>query len=90
MVQLMNLIDNEPPSARPNKTRDFLFQDPGDFLFIGPDREFVDIDSVEKCISIAKVIKGIGQTNYRQARLSPQEPTSIPQIRRSFVHWVSR
>ena len=54
--------------ALPNKTRGFLFQDPGDFLFTGPDRDFVDIDSIDKCIQVAEIIKSTGQPNYRQAR----------------------
>ena len=54
--------------AIPDKTRGFLFQDPGDFLFTGPDRDFVDINSIDMCIHIAEIIKSTGQPNYRQAR----------------------
>ena len=40
-----------------------------DFLFIGPDRQPVTIDLVEKCIQIANILKSTNLPNYRMARI---------------------
>ena len=48
----------------PNKTRGFLFQESGDFQFIGPDREAIDIETVNQCISIADIVRETNKPNY--------------------------
>ena len=52
----------------PNKTRGFLFQESGNFQFIGPDREAIDIKTVEQCINIADIVRDNNKPNYQQAR----------------------
>ena len=39
------------------------------FQFIGPDKDFVLIDSVEKCLEVADVILATGLPNYKMARI---------------------
>ena len=39
------------------------------FEFIGPDRPPVCIDSIEKCIEIANIIRTTGVPNYKMARV---------------------
>ena len=53
----------------PSKTVGFLSHEDTVFKFIGPDRSPVSIDSVDKCIEIANVIKSTGLPNYRLARI---------------------
>ena len=53
----------------PNKTRGFLFQESGDFQFIGPDREAIDIATVNQCINIADIVRETNKPNYQQARV---------------------
>ena len=52
----------------PNKTRGFLFQESGDFQFIGPDRDTIDIETINQCISIADIVRETNKPNYQQAR----------------------
>ena len=52
----------------PNKTRGFLFHESGDFQFIGPDREAIDIEMVNQCINIADIVRKTNKPNYQQAR----------------------
>ena len=52
----------------PNKPRGFLFQESGDFQFIGPDREAIDIATVNQCINIANIVRETNKPNYQQAR----------------------
>ena len=44
----------------PDKTKGFSNHIASDFEFIGPDREPVEITTVEQCISIAEVIISTG------------------------------
>ena len=52
----------------PNRTRGFLFQESGNFQFIGPDREAIDIGTVEQCINITDIVRDTNKSNYQQAR----------------------
>ena len=52
----------------PNKTRGFLFQESGNFQFIGPDREAIDIETVNQCINITDIVGETNKSNYQQAR----------------------
>ena len=52
----------------PNKVRGFLNNSSADFTFIGPDRTPVHIDTVDKCIQIADIIRQTGLPNYQAAR----------------------
>ena len=52
-----------------SKTVGFLSHKDTSFEFIGPDRPPVCIDSVEKCIEIANIIRTTGLPNYRMARI---------------------
>ena len=45
----------------PDKTRGFLFQESGDFQFIGPDREAIGIKTVNQYISIADIVREINK-----------------------------
>ena len=47
----------------------FLSHEDTVFEFIGPDRPQVCIDSVEKCIEIASIIRTTGVPNYKMARV---------------------
>ena len=73
--------------AIPNKTRDFLFQETGDFHFIGSDREPVNIDSVEQCISITDKIRGTKKTYYRQARFCIKSGLNLQSWEHYFQHY---
>ena len=53
----------------PSKTVGFLSHEDTVFEFIGPDRLPVCIDSVDKCLEIANVIRATGLPNYRSARI---------------------
>ena len=53
----------------PNKAKGFINHSSADFTFIGPDRRPVHIDTVEKCIEIADVIRQTGVPNYQTARI---------------------
>ena len=53
----------------PSKTVGFLSHEDTVFEFIGPDRPPVRIDSVEKCIEIANIIRATGLPNYKSARI---------------------
>ena len=51
-----------------NKVRGFINHSSSDFTFIGPDRCRVRIDSVDKCIVLADIIRQTGVPNYQAAR----------------------
>ena len=53
----------------PSKTVGFLSHEDTVFEFIGPDRPPVHINSVEKCIEIANIIRATGLPNYKSARI---------------------
>ena len=53
----------------PDKNTGFLNHAPAKFQFIGPDRAPVNINSINKCLHVADVIRGTGVPNYRQARI---------------------
>ena len=53
----------------PDKTKGFINHIASEFTFIGPDREPVEITTVEQCIRIAEVITSTGVPNYRGARI---------------------
>ena len=53
----------------PNKKVGYLSQASTEFEFIGPDKEPVLIDSVDKLISIANSIRDSGLPNYRGVRI---------------------
>ena len=65
-------IDDSIPSSSdhsiPNRSRGFLFQESGNFEFIGPDKDTVNIEMVEQCINIADIVRGINKPNYQQVR----------------------
>ena len=46
---------------------DFNF--PTSFQFIGPDRDLVQIDLVQKCLEVADIILGTGLPNYKMAHI---------------------
>ena len=52
-----------------DKCRGFLNHDSANFAFIGPDRDLIDISSIDQCLNIANVIQDTGRPNYRQARI---------------------
>ena len=52
----------------PNKVRGFMNHSSADCTFIGPDRPPVHIDTVDKCIQIADIIRQTGVPNYQAAR----------------------
>ena len=51
----------------PSKTVGFLSHKNKEFEFIGPDRPPVCINSVDKCIEIANIIRDTGVPNYKMA-----------------------
>ena len=53
----------------PSKTVGFLSHENICFEFIGPDRPPVCINSVERCIEIANIIRDTGVPNYKVARI---------------------
>ena len=60
---------NRPDFSFPDKTRGHLVHADTSFQFIGPDRDLVQIDSVQKCIEVADIILSIGLPNYRMAHI---------------------
>ena len=74
------LSDRNPKNSgvRPSQARDFNYPDkkvgyltqvPTDFQFIGPDRELVEIGSIDTLLDIADIIRDTGQPNYKFARI---------------------
>ena len=53
----------------PDKRIGYLNQAPNDFSFTGPDREPIDINSIDKLLYVADIILGTGVPNYRMARI---------------------
>ena len=53
----------------PSKTVGFLSHEDTVFEFVGPDRLPVSIDSVDRCVEIANIIRTTGLPNYRLARI---------------------
>ena len=53
----------------PNKDRGHLVHSDTAFQFIGPDKDLVLIDSVQKCLEVADIILATGLPNYRMARI---------------------
>ena len=53
----------------PTKKVGYLAMECTDFRFVGPDRLPVNIDSVDKCIHVANIIKNTNLLNYRMARI---------------------
>ena len=47
-----------------DKTRGFLNHSEAALEFIGPDREPVQLDSIDKCLQIANIFRDIGCHNY--------------------------
>ena len=45
-----------------------VLEESDNFQFIGPDRETIDIETVEQCINIADIVRDINKPNYQQAR----------------------
>ena len=81
----------------PYKTRGHLVHADTSFQFIGPERDLVQIDSVQKCLEVADIILGTGLPNYRMAhipikmgsvfnRLFGSAPPAVPYIWFSFIH----
>ena len=75
-----DLSDRNPKKSgvRPSQARDFNYLDkkvgyltqvPIDFQFIGPDREPVEIGSIDTLLDIANIIRDTGQPNYKFARI---------------------
>ena len=61
----------------PDKEVGYLAQADTDFKFIGPDGEPVEIDSVEKLITIADSIRNSGLPNYRGVRIPIKSDLNI-------------
>ena len=53
----------------PDKRIGYLNQAPTDFSFIGPDRDPIEIDSVDKLLQTADTILSTGVPNYQMARI---------------------
>ena len=53
----------------PSKRMGFLNHCPAKFCFIGPDRAPVTVNSIEKCLKIANIIRKTRVPNYAQARI---------------------
>ena len=53
----------------PDKKVGYLTQVNTEFSFIGPDREPVELDSVDTLLRVADIIKDSGQPNYKFARI---------------------
>ena len=52
-----------------HKTRGHLVHADTSFRFVSPDRDLVQIDSVQKCLEVADIILGTGLPNYRMAHI---------------------
>ena len=61
----------------PNKVIGFLNHQPAKFLFIGPDRAPVLVDSIQKCLDIANIIRQTKVPNYAQARITLKSGLNI-------------
>ena len=53
----------------PTKKVGYLAMEGTDFRFVGPDRLTVTIDSVDKCLQVANIIKSTNLPNYRMVRI---------------------
>ena len=53
----------------PDKTMGYLAQANTDFVFIGPDRRPIKLDSVDTLLKIASIVRSTGQPNYKHARI---------------------
>ena len=52
-----------------HKTRGHLVHADTSFRFVGPDRDLVQIDSVQKCLEVVDITLGMGLPNYRMAHI---------------------
>ena len=52
-----------------DKTRGYLAQASTNFVFIGPDRHPIQLDSVDTLLKTASIIRDTGQPNYKVARI---------------------
>ena len=53
----------------PSKTRGFLNHSQATFKFSGPDSYAIHLDSVDKYLQLAEIIRGTGCPNYRETRI---------------------
>ena len=74
----------------PNKTRGFLFQESGNFLFIGPDRDAIDVETVDQCISIADIVGNTKKPNYQQARFPVNSGLNLEAWDKYLQHYPHR
>ena len=52
----------------PDKKTGFIALERDNFEFIGPDRQEVCIDSIDKCLKISRIIRDTNEPNYKIAR----------------------
>ena len=62
----------------PTKKVGYLAMENTDFQFVGPHRLPVTIDSIDKCLQIANIIRNTGLPNYRMARIPLTSGLNIP------------
>ena len=62
----------------PTKKVGYLAMENTDFRFVGPDRPPVTIDSIDKCLQVANIIRNTGLPNYRMARIPLTSGLNIP------------
>ena len=74
----------------PNKTRGFLFQESGNFQFIGPDRDAIDVKTVDQCISIADIVRNTNKPNYQQARFPLNSGLNLEAWDKYLQHYPHR
>ena len=51
----------------PDKRTGFIALQQDNFKFIGPDRQEVCIDSIDKCLNISRIIRNTNEPNYKVA-----------------------
>ena len=62
----------------PTKKMGYLAMESTDFRFVGPDRLPVTIDSIDKCLEVANIIRNTSLPNYRMARIPLTSGLNIP------------
>ena len=72
------------------KTRGFLFQESGDFVFIGPDKKPINITTVNQCITIADLVRETNKPNYQQARFPVHSGLNLQAWDKYLQHYPHR
>ena len=74
----------------PDKRTGYLTQEQTDFSFIGPDREPVELNSIDTLLNIADIIRHTGQPNYKCARIPIKSSLQVEAWEKCFEDYSDK